>query len=703
MTDNKDVQDNNEAAGAVGSNQPQPDARRTPAELVRLVADTASRANMERIEDAVIDAVKSDPERAAELSGFEGEVKRALENTQEAIETIDAESIDRVIRAVKVAKNFDLILSGKTEEVSVEGRNQIKAMLERHQWGRIFTELKKGDRLLSCLVPGADFLSIKNLNELFGESTTDKIINQKRILLKEKLDAQFPGVTILYNEYKVEAIRVPQDVELNPEELEGVMADVDSAMTDYINDLATTIKNKPALKKFLKKLNGSEETGDKKGFRMNYGWTIVTEDTIDAKIGALNRSLQTSSINRGDAEKYGAEYSGQEILAEVDSVATLRTEIMSSGNKITDKNGNEFEIFSKMKDGYGEYLQINIDVLRDVRKGKFEVGDEYKPLLEKIALYAKKVNIFDAVKPFVYAERHLVKKNADKNVGLAAKIEAGENLTDEEKERFVEKLLADERAPQFTSHTEFDRRATGMENAAYLSLDVKDLGVKLKMEYERQLQLVEQEPDPDKRLELFNKLSLSAGDKTTALLRKFWSSVEGVAEKFGLKGENGLITARVGGDELVLAVEIGDEEGRISKSKMSELLFALKNGTNSRVIETVVSQSEKDVKGETDELVLAEAHLSARKRAENGGSILKDIEGAARKLTLLLEQKKINQEEMDLKIDGLSKIFVRKEDRVVANVVVREKDKNLIVVNDDNNEFSVSWVEDGIQKMLKAT
>ena len=211
-----------------------------------------------------------------------------------------------------------------------------------------------------------------------------------------------------------------------------------------------------------------------------------------------------------------------------------------------------------------------------------------------------------------------------------------------------------------------------MDSAAYISLDVLDLGVDLLLEYESLLQ--DEELDKAKnnqeKIQIFNKLSLEAGDQTTKKLRDFRDNVAEVCDKFGLKKD--LIVAEVGGDELTLVVNSKD----ISEEKLQELLFALKQKTNTRVIKTVVGETDKNVSPGSSEEDKVKEHLKAIKRAETGAGIAKDIEEAVRKLNLILQTH--GEEAVAKKIGSLSKLFVietwEKKPEVKSSVIVSEKE-----------------------------
>ena len=453
------------------------------------------------------------------------------------------------------------------------------------------------------------------------------------------------------------------------------------------------IKNDEDIKKHEEKINildqfnndlhgRSDVSRGKKGFQMNYGLSEEIEGSEPKdKILGLTQSLQASRIAREVHDGYGAEYSEEKILHELGEIKKLRNELVDS--VITDKDGNEFKVFSK-KDGK---FVLNRDLLRDVRKGKFKVQEDVlnSKIFKSVSLYVKKLNLLDAVKPFVFKDIETVSDKAEERKVLAKKIRVGENLSDDEREKTVDMLKSEEKAHDYTSKCEFTKLAVDMNGCAYVSLDVLDLGVDLLSEYESMLQEVDAVED-DKKMEKFNQMALEAGDITTEKLVGFRNDVVKICKSpefrkfFGFKDDEGiLIAAEVGGDELTLAINTDVDKGGMDEETLDKLLVALKKDTNSRVIKTVVAKSEKILLDDdaTHEKKV-EAHLQALKRAEKGATIAKDIEEAERKLNLLLEKYKENSAEGERlvkeKIGNLQGIFVLENGRVKQSVVVVEKE-----------------------------
>lgn len=632
-----------------------------------------------------------------ELQAFQQKIEEFLELEQSEVR-VDHEVVIRTSRDIAFAEEV-----GKLEQGEVFDTDAIAGVLERRKSGKLFTSLEPGDKVVSFLVPGADFLSIKYLNDnIFGPQVTNEIIAQKRKVLESEMKKINPDISFLQSDYKTEVIKIPRSLQLEEGVLEKVSEEVDVEMTKFVLATVSRIlanEQDPSrvaiLKKFEKDVLGV--SGEKKnGFKMNYGVATVEEGSSDElaqnQVLALNRSLQTSRMSREVKDgSYGAEYSESKTVEEINHIQKLRQEIVDGGNVISDKDGNEFVIFEEQ----GGKRVFNRELLRDVRKGKFKTDN--KAMLDSVALYVKKLNILDAVKPFVKEEMTAIKNEAVANYELSQKIKNKEQLSVDERKTSVELLRANEKDGEYTSNSEFHKRAVAMKDAAYISLDVLDLGVDLLLEYESALQEVEGVA-ADKKAEKLKEVSLSAGDKTTDKLRDFRKNVAHVYREFGLG--DGLVVGEIGGDELTLAVDISNNSALQTKDKMDDFLFALKKATNTRVVKTVVSQAEKHIDDQVSEQGVIEAHLEAIKRAEQGSAIAKDIEEAARKLGRIL--KKQGKLAVESKLDGLSTIFAIKEREgvVEANFVVIEGENDFRIASSNNPQLDYKQVKADLDKIL---
>ena len=672
----------------------------------------------------------------------------------------------RSVRAEKLIVGIDKLDRGEELEKKKE-RPTVAAALERQNWGKVLTSLQEGDRVLSWDVPGAEFLSIKYLNDkVFGPTETNKIIDMKREVVKAEMEQRFrANAEPIQNDYKTEMFKVVKSStgpKVTKNELNFAAAAVDVIMTKFVSGLADSLveQENSALKPLLEKrekdgldnnlkeeiekheekinilkqfktdLNGAADNPKgKKGFRMSWGLSeeIKNGDSVEGKLSGINQSLQTSRLAREEDRGYGAEYADKKISRELRAIKGLRNKLAEESKSITDKDGNEFKLFTKTEDGK---LALNRDVLRDVRKGKFVAKDdkENAGLLKDISKYIKKLNLLDAVKPFVLKDKEEVLAGALERKALAQKIRVPENLSETERVRAVELLRSEEKDRSFTSRSEFNKRAVEIDECAYVSLDVLDLGVDLLLEYESILQDEElnSTKTEEEQVEKFMELALKAGDDTTEKLQEFRKKVTEICRKDEFKDfgfDKDLITAEIGGDELTLAVDMSvdknlapkemQEAQRQKEEKLEQLLFTLKKETNTRVIKTVVSKSEKIVSPEADHEKKVEAHLQALKRAEAGAAIAKDIEEAERKLTRLAN-KQGGERVVKEKIASLSDLFVLEtvvmDDgveklQVKSNVIVVEKDGvfkigKFKIAKENKHEFDYKEISSEINRIL---
>ncbi|HSR89570.1 MAG TPA: hypothetical protein VLK22_04255 [Candidatus Udaeobacter sp.] len=649
--------------------------------------------------------------RAVEQS--QREIREILENKK-----VDPELIRRVLRELGTTKdlqafadnNFVEELKKEKGKEAVENKlKQFAGMMERRNWGRIFNELHEGDTVISFSLPGADFLLLKHLNDdVFNPSVADLIIEAKREKIREKLSVLFPGQGLLRNDYKIEIAKIPKGMEYKQDDLEKMMVEIDNEMVEAIEKLAAdflkknedlTDKKRSRVEDFLSQLRGVD--GGKKGFRMNYGIAKVTGAESKDKILAVNNAIGTARMSRSDSENYGSEYSEESTLVELESIKNLRDKIIADGNSIADKDGNNFIIFSKNEDGR---YAFNRDLLRDARKGKFEPAVGQEDFLKQVILYTKKLNILDFIKPFVYEDLPAVESGIQEANALADKLRKGETSAESDRAKVKEILNSDERAAGFTSRMEFNRRATNMSKAAYISMDVLDLGVDQLLAYEQEIEKINNgELSKEQKAEEFSKASLRAGDSITERLKFFWNTVKKVCsdKKYNLNNKDGLVTGLVGGDELTLAIEIGDGEGQISEELARQLIFQLKDETNSRVIETRASHSVKDSADETDQAALAEAHIQAMDRSAKGAAILKNIEEFARKYNRLFARSEKKSELEDrLKIFGSLFTLEKGKGVIKTNAVVIEENGRLVVANDNNYKAEYENIEDELKSVL---
>jgi hypothetical protein len=626
------------------------------------------------------------------IVGMQKRVKEYMEG-EENMETFAGDStVDRMQRSVEVAEMADKLRNG--EKLSEKQIRAAEAIVGREYWGKMIRSLKKGDKLVAVLVPGAEFLKVKYLNdEIFTPTITDGILEKKRKLVEEKMKGE-----VLMHDYKSDFIKLPENI--SPEQISSVMEEIDKEMTAYIvgivdslmNLKSTDEKKKVVLKKFISQL-----TGNKGGYKLNFGTTNIEGDTMDDKLWAIAKASQTCLTGR-EKGRYGTEADEMETVGEVNAIKELRGKIMDSGNMVFDESGNAFEVFIKKDDGK---WMMNRDVLRDVRKGKFKPGKgkENEHVTVEIYAYVKKINVIDSVKPFVHDEIKDAEEKIKENGEIAENIE-GNSL------KAAEKLDTDEKDPNFTSRDRFNKMAAEMPNCQYVSIDVLDLGVDQLLEYESLLQEVEESPEADKKKKL-KEISLKSGDQTTERLKTFREiTAQVVREKLHLKKDEKILGS-VGGDELMLAFD----GQKIKQEEIEEIIFEAKKRLKeleSKVeIRVAVAEAKKNIKADLSQQEKVAAHVDAVSRTEAATIIAKEIEDEARKLNFKKIKAKGNKDILKKLGELRGLMTMSAEDgraRFSPNCMVVEKDGEFIVTyraEKDGAEETVSLQYSVIKELLK--
>ena len=662
----------------------------------------------------------------------ENEPATGMKKTAE-IETIDEstdpKSLERLARDVKLISDVEQLeqldpVPGEdayTFKRKLDRKKEISKMIERRNWGNVFTKLNEGDKVVTVLVPGADFLKIKHLNdEVFGYSRTTEILEQRNVLIyKYIIEEGGLNAEILKTDYQSSTIRIPS-TDLGQgydQRLTSYLQKIDEEMTKFIQNCIQRDLEKfkdnavetEKLTKFQDELLGNQANGraGKAGYHMTFGISEVDEDSMAGKIDALNQSTQVARTARSKKYSYGAEYNNPIIDDELDGIRDLREELLKYGS-IANSDGITFKLFSKVKVGKNEYLKLNPDVLRDVRKNKFEANEESKDTLKKVAEYVKKINIIDSVKPFV-------KQEAEEGGALQKQIKDYSTITDnflndeysdDEKKEIAEIIKTEEKDHNYTSADKFHSVAgisevDGIKKCAYLSLDVVDVGVDQLLEFERLLQEAETEGagNKDARRKSLDEKATVAGDETTEKMREVRRNIKKVlgehdlllninAEKKEDKySKDGLVLGLVGGDEITLAIDMAELEKR--KLTLEDLMFEIKNATNHgkadvRMIKTVAAEATRDNTGvdKQSQTEVFKDHLKTIKKAEKGAEIAKLVEENVRKLNWMIERDGNSKKVVDkIKTAGLDEMF--KLDKA-KNAI-----KSFIIVMEKENGFDV--------------
>jgi|GEM_PF-1379505 len=611
----------------------------------------ASTLRKELVRPPLSDDKVSDEEAAPAAASFTDRALGVLERASAKVEVftnrvkavfgVKAEKmeqptpVERLERDLEVAAISEKLSRGET--LSEKERLAAASIIERRNWGKLL-DLKENDILVSFLVPGGDFLSIKNMNDnVFGYQGTDEIIAYRRKMLNEHSGGE--GLEELEQDY-LSGFFHPEEKERPKitERMTAIAKKLGVEMKEFILEKLRERLEKEEDPKKLKKIAEFARRLQELGYRMTFGISTVgkqenAEDFSHVEL-ALNQSLQMAQISRGRAGEYGGEFSEAEIMDELKEIDALRRRILDNDNRIMQEsdNGEKF-IFDRIFTEQDGNYEINRDILRDVRKYKFHVAEGDKingDMLKDVSLYVRKLNLLDIRKPFTHAElagdetihgsqmRVAAERAAQKD--LAAKLRSGD-YTPEDGKAAAEFLDRDPKDRYCASKEKFVSGAVKIKNCSYVMLDRLDLGVDLLRSYER----LEQDVLSGKT-EL-RDASVAAGDDTTKAMRDLRQMVREEFER-AFPGEEFL--SLVGGDEISLAID----NDRVPQDKIDEFLLTIQSKTRSRVVRSVVTG-----RSSATATAAKEEHLAALKRAEDGADQLKQIEAEVSRLREKLRDK----------------------------------------------------------------
>ena len=558
------------------------------------------------------------------------------ERTGEFEKKVESELVSNaaIERAMNMARHAEVIENfAETGEIDKKNSERLGNMIAERGWQSVFTELKAGDKVVNFTTPGGA-MSIKNLNSTFGEQSTDNIIGARKRILAEVMSKY--GLEQLMQSYNAGLFRV--DSKIAGSKLSDVInaatVEVNERMKEAIREEIPGDKSERAIFDEISEILDKPEGGYKMSFGVNEVPEASAKNDYGNVIEAIAGSAQAAQRHRhgGDSrDGYGEVYDEKNILAEVDKTNALREALV--GQKITDKNGIAYEVFSQGDDGA---YALSKDLLRLVRKGEFKADNASKDVFKQVEMYVRSINLFDLVKPFTadeasdgtiagrVAARDKFISRDDDNVHHLA-----ENLSQAERGELLNDLKHDAKDARFLSPEFFHKEALGMKDCAYVSIDVLDLGVDALLQFEKDTQTVG--GDPSK----LRETSMKAGDAITERMRDIRTAALKVYEKYFGNSEN--IAAKIGGDEITIAID-----GKHGKDEINNFLIDLRAATGTRVVKTVVGSSERhsDTKwgqgAAADQKIMVE-HLVALKRAERGGDECKKIEKMLRTARQILE------------------------------------------------------------------
>jgi hypothetical protein len=567
---------------------------------------------------------------------------------------------------------------------------------------------------------------VKRFNDdFFGPQLTDEIIDKRRELVTKHLGAEGADLTELEQSFKDGFFKLTKDQISDPQKRAESIAKVGAAieqinaeLRNFIPKTIATAKNEirdaiPEATKHLReveeKLTAVKDAGERarlieerkdavarrkdaanrylklhlfepiferEGYELNFGVKDVGEQSKDES-GNQNRadhshielavaeSLQVAKRAR-EAGEHGREYAETDPGEIVAELKELRERI--TAEDIIDSRGNSYSIFQLESDGVTKTL--NIDIVRDLRKGKFKVREDQTELLGIIQEYVRKVNVLDIVKPYTHEEisgenihstSFKLRDQLQTTDDIATRIRTGEDLTPQMREGAALVLEREGKDRTCTSAMEFHSKALQMKNCTYLTLDVLDVGPQLIRDYDRLLQQVEQGKMT------FEEVSAIAGDETTRMMRTFREQITQVYREH--TGDAKAVPAMlVGGDEATIAID------RDHVEVTDELLMKLRNATSSRVVETVVAGAERASDREDNETTKRKEHLQAQKLAEQGSELAKTLERSVRELRRSIRDlPKADQESYRKSLDALN----------VKQFVVKQSDSGFKLVVED--------------------
>ena len=662
------------------------------------------------LSNKVISAIEA---TSLKISGFANRVKSIFGQKREKLE--QPTPVERLERDLEVAAISEKLARG--EATTEKERLAAASMIERRNWGKLL-DLKEKDILVSFLVPGGDFLSIKNMNDnIFGYQGTDEIIAYRRQLLGKYLKEA--GLEELEQDYLSGFFKIQEkDRPKMEQKLTEISRHLDAEMKVFIGEMVEKIAAKETDPKKIEKIGKFDNLLQKLGYRMTFGISTVGKPASATDFShvelALNQGLQMAQLSRGRAGEYGGEFSSREINNELKELDALRRRIMDKDNRIVQQlpDGEKF-IFDHIFTEQDGHFEINRDILRDVRKYKFKVAEGDKlneDMLEDVSLYVRKLNLLDIRKPFTHAELSGEENIQGSEISVAAeraeqkelaeKIRS-DNYSAEDGKKAAEFLDRDPKDRYCTSKEKFVSGAVKIKNCSYVMLDRLDLGVDLLRSYEQ----LEQDVLSGK-IEL-GDASVAAGDDTTKAMRDLRQMVR---EEFGRAFPGEEFLSLVGGDEISLAID----NDRVPQDKIDEFLLTIQSKTRSRVVRSVVTG-----RSSATATAAKEEHLAALKRTEDGADQLKQIEAEVSKLReklrdklreyLLLaeftpEERRAVEEQTYDKLDGLLEQLSLSHYIMVESGTKLEdgEEKSVFVVKNPSGARNPSEILFRVKRVLKA-
>lgn len=532
------------------------------------------------------------------------------------------------------------------DELTEKDRETLSRALEGRGWQKLLTELKTGDTLVSLLVPNDPHVSVKYFNDVvFGPKKTDLIIAYRKEAIARVMESK--GLEILGQGYKDAYVKLPQGSPLDIHAMNILVGEVNRLVNERIKKMLDEAQKEETRRKgdevklqAIKNLREKLATSDT-SYRMTFGirsvearghegdYTHIERAIVQSMKGAIvAREERSNTICGLDTQKEPTR-----ITEYLKNIRALRETFIGRDTdgtvqdvqEIRNNHGHSFPIMELSSDGT---LQMNLELIRDIRKGKFicEENALAHALLSDIKKYIKCINILDVIKPFVHEElkggsvygtEETLHAQVASQTAALKRLRDTASLSKKEREEIAKILRSEAKDQTCTSAAEFHEKSLAIQNCTYVSMDVLDVGPLLLQEFDKLLQHVEAGKMT------FEQASLIAGDATTEQMRTFRSSIADTYRS--MIGSHGRPLILVGGDEAILAMD--------SAQVSDAFLLALRERTGSRVVKSVVGVGERASADQSD-IQRKQEHLMAQQRAEEGVDRAKKIERTLHALQL---------------------------------------------------------------------
>jgi len=330
-----------------------------------------------------------------------------------------AEQIKELDSHLHLAACIEKLENGS--ELSVEERETLASSIEQRGWQKILHELQPNDTLVSVLVPNDAHVSVKHFNDVvFGPQKTDLIIAYRQEALREVMESA--GLTMLGQGYKDAYIKIPQGSAYDTKKVTSLVQEANRLVNERIIDMLHDARKETRRGGDEKKIQAIDQLGTllknpETSYQMTFGTSHVRAQEKQGDYShvetAITQSMKGAIVAREERGKgmcgLDSDTEQQRIMEYVDRIGVLRETFIQRNTRgalvdlknIRDNQGHSFPIMETRPDGM---LQMNLELIRDIRKGKFTPNTEDAQIFKDIQGYIKFINILDVIKPFVHEE-----------------------------------------------------------------------------------------------------------------------------------------------------------------------------------------------------------------------------------------------------------------------------------------------------------